>query len=223
MICRILAWIGVAVFTAPVFAQEYVTTDGPLSDTDFYRLVSCAARPGEGCNEPIIHWGHRVVTVTFAPIPIGYSTELAREMDRALGAAVAQINGAVSGITVRRVSKSQPADIVIYLQPIRAGDVVRGTGYSQLDGTQIGAALVQVFWDENLKLTEAAIVFAGDLPIDQAGSVMVEELSQAMGLMTDIRNPHYNTLSVFSEDSNSVAKLGRQDREALRRHYPNTP
>jgi hypothetical protein len=49
---------------------------------------------------------------------------------------------------------------------------------------------------------------------------MIEELSQAMGLMTDIRNPYYETQSVFSEDSNSVQKLGEQDREALRRHYP---
>ena len=41
-----------------------------------------------------------------------------------------------------------------------------------------------------------------------------------MGLMTDIRNPYYETRSVFSEDSNTVQKLGVQDRMALRRHYP---
>ena len=49
---------------------------------------------------------------------------------------------------------------------------------------------------------------------------MLEELTQSMGLMTDIRNPYYETRSVFSEDSNSVVKLGEQDREALRLHYP---
>ncbi|MDA9208487.1 DUF2927 domain-containing protein, partial [Octadecabacter sp.] len=84
----------------------------------------------------------------------------------------------------------------------------------------IGAAHVQIFWDDDHNITEAAIVFAADIPIDQAGPIMLEELTQSMGLMTDIRNPYYETRSVFSEDSNSVQKLGVQDRAALARHYP---
>ena len=82
------------------------------------------------------------------------------------------------------------------------------------------AALVQVYWDEQRNLTDALIVFASDIPPDQAGPIMIEELSQAMGLLTDIRNPYYETRSVFSEDSNSVIKLGEQDRIALGLHYP---
>nr|WP_275450658.1 DUF2927 domain-containing protein [Octadecabacter antarcticus] len=66
---------------------------------------------------------------------------------------------------------------------------------------------------------DAAIVFAADIPVDQAGPIMLEELTQAMGLMTDIRNPYYETRSVFSEDSNTVAKLGVQDSAALRFQY----
>jgi hypothetical protein len=38
--------------------------------------------------------------------------------------------------------------------------------------------------------------------------------------MTDIRNPAYDGVSVFSEDSNAVLRLGPRDKEALRRHYP---
>lgn len=204
----------------PVYGQEYIVTDGPLSDSDFYRLVSCAAVPGQGCNEPVVHWNERVVTVTFAPIPVTYPPELAREMDRVLDHAVAQIGSAAPGLNLQRVAKSASAHIKIQLQPIRVGDAIRGTGYPEMDGIPIGAAQVQIFWDGNLNLTEAAIVFAMDIPLDQAGPIMIEELSQAMGLMTDIRNPYYETRSVFSEDSNSVQKLGVQDREALRRHYP---
>ncbi|KAG1713636.1 S-methyl-5'-thioadenosine phosphorylase [Nymphon striatum] len=205
---------------SPLAAQEYIVTDGPLSDVDFYRLVSCAATPGFGCNEPIIKWDKPVVRVTFAPIPMTYPTDKARELSRALDTTIVQINSAAPGLNLARVPKSSQADIVIFLQSIRTGQAIRGTGYSQMDGVPIGAAQVQVFWDSHLNLTEAAIVFAADIPIPELGPIMVEELSQAMGLMTDIRNPYYDSRSVFSEDSNNVAKLGVQDRAALLLHYP---
>ena len=217
---RLLAFLTAMHVVGAAGAQEYIVTDGPLSDVDFYRLVSCAANPGQGCNEAVVHWDQSVVRVTFAPIPVAYPLELAREMDRVLDHSIAQIRSAAPSLNLRRVAKSEPADIRVYLQPIRAGDAIRGTGYPEMDGIPIGAAQVQIFWDGNLSLTEAAIVFAMDIPLDQAGPIMIEELSQAMGLMTDIRNPYYETRSVFSEDSNSVQKLGVQDREALRRHYP---
>lgn len=200
-------------------AQEFVVTDGRLADRDFYRLVSCAARPGGPCGESVVRWNRPRVRVAFAPIPIGYNAALAQELDRALDNAVAQIRSAAPMLDLRRVPKYQPADIRIFLQPIRAGDLVRQNGYAEMVGVPIGAALVQVYWDGDLNLTEAAIVFAGDIPLAQAQSIMVEELSQAMGLMTDIRNPYYESRSVFSEDSNDVIKLGVQDRMALRRHY----
>ena len=213
-------WLLPALLAGSVSAQEYIVTDGPLTDADFYQLVSCAAVPGQGCSSPIVRWEKPVVTVTFAPIPASYPEDLAKTLDRALDTSIAQINGAAPGLRLQRVSKAQDADVEIFLQPIRAGDLIRGTGYGALDGIPIGAAQVQIWWDNQLALTDAVIVFASDIPLDQAGPIMIEELSQAMGLMTDIRNPHYQTRSVFSEDSNSVVKLGRQDRAALRLHYP---
>ncbi len=205
---------------APLAAQEYIVTDGPLTDSEFYGVVSCAARPGQGCNEPIVRWDQPVVTVAFEPMVPSYPTDLAREFDRVLDTSVSQINSAAPGLNLRRVAKSESAHVRLFLQPIRSGDAVRGTGYAELDGTPIGAAIVQVYWDDDRNLTEALIAFARDIPINQAGPIMLEELAQAMGLMTDIRNPYYETRSVFSEDSNSVAKLGVQDRAALRLHYP---
>lgn len=204
----------------PLGAQEYIVTDGPLSDAEFYYLVACAARPGEGCNAPLVRWDPASVTVSFAPIPASYPADLARMLDQALTDAVSQINGAAPGLSLRRVSKSAQPDIRIFLQPIRAGDPISGTGYPDMDGTPIGAAQVQIFWDADHVLTEGVIVFAADIPLNQAGPIMIEELTQAMGLMTDIRNPYYEPRSVFSEDSNSVAKLGAQDRRALQFHYP---
>jgi hypothetical protein len=204
----------------PLAAQEYVVTDGPLTDGEFYSLVSCAALPGQGCNEPIIRWDPPVITVTLAPIPQTYPVDLAMEISRSLDTTITQINADDPGLSLRRVSKSQPAHILLYLQAIRAGDAIRGTGYPEMDGIPIGAAQIQVFWGGDQSLTDAAIVFAADIPIDQAGPIMLEELTQAMGLITDTRNSYYETRPVFSEDSNTVTKLGVQDREASRFHYP---
>lgn len=201
-------------------AQEYIISDGPLKDRHFYELVACAAPPGGGCAFEFVRWRKPVVTVTFAPIPAAYPADLARRFSDALDTSVRQINAATPGVILRRVSKSQPADIELFLQNIRVGDAIRATGRGDLDGVPIGAAQVQIFWDENLALTDAVIVFAADIPLAQAGPIMLEELTQSMGLMTDIRNSYYDTRSVFSEDSNSVEKLGVQDRIALRMHYP---
>ena len=77
-----------------------------------------------------------------------------------------------------------------------------------------------VWSDDDGYITEAVIVLAADLPEDETLPVLLEELTQGMGLLTDIRNPVYNATSVFSEDSNTVRKLGPQDRAALRLHYP---
>lgn len=215
-----IRWLFALLLATPVAGQEYIVTDGPLSDVDFYRVVSCAARPGEGCSEPVVRWTKPVVTVTFAPIPTAYPEALAKEMDHKLDVSISQINGSATGLNLQRVSKSQTADVLLYLQAIRGGDAITGTRNSGLNGVPIGAAQVQIYWDDDRNITEAAIVFAADIPIDQAGPIMLEELAQSMGLMTDIRNPYYETRSVFSEDSNSVQKLGVQDRMALAMHYP---
>lgn len=220
MIGRLFAILALAQLASGAFAQEYIVTDGPLSDRNFYRLVSCAAPPDGPCNDTAVRWNQSVVTVSFAPIPSGYPADLAREFSRALDRSIVQINASAPGLNLRRVSKSDAPDVRLFLQPIVSGDAIRGTGFPDMDGHPIGAALVQVYWDQDLNITDATIVFAMNIPIPQAAPIMLEELSQAMGLMTDIRNPFYEMRSVFSEDSNSVAKLGAQDRDALRRHYP---
>lgn len=215
-----IRWLFACMFAAPLGAQEYIVTDGPLSDADFYGVVSCAARPGAACNEPLVYWNQSVVTVTFAPIPMAYPAQLAKEFSEKLDTSISQINNAAAALNLQRVSKSQNADILLYLHSIRAGDVITGTRDPGLNGIPIGAAHVQIYWDDSHNITDAAIVFAADIPLDQAGPIMLEELTQSMGLMTDIRNPYYETRSVFSEDSNSVQKLGLQDRAALAAHYP---
>lgn len=219
----VVAALAALTFAGPAGAQEFITTSGRLSDTEFYNLVACAAPPGRPCAAELVRWSESDaadLTVGFASRRGSYPAWLAGEFDRALDNAIWQISAAAPGLTLRRATKNEEPDITLYLLPIGEGDLIRGTPHPELDGVRIGAAIVQIWWDYQRHITDAAIVFAADIPRDEALPILLEELTQAMGLMTDIRNPYYETRSVFSEDSNAVRKLGEQDRMALRRHYP---
>jgi hypothetical protein len=208
---------------APAQPADYLETEGLLSSEDFYRLVSCRALPGGPCTAEPVRWPTeraRDLRVGFASLPPGYPEETAARMTRAVDAAIAEINDAGAGLRLRRAKPGEDPDIAIHLAPVHEGDVIEGTGVRGVDGQEIGAALVTVWWDDRQSLTDAVIVLAENLPEPDLAPVVLEELTQAMGLMTDIRNPDYEGLSVFSEDSNRVLRLGPQDRDALRRHYP---
>ena len=220
-------WLILAalLLASPVDAQEvdFLLTNGKLPIDDFYHLVACRALPGRGCTNEMIRWSPdsaRDLRVGFAPVPPDYPPQLARSMSTALDAAIVEINGAAAALHLGRAVKGEVPPITIHLSPAMDGQPIRGTGIRDIDGTPIGAALVTVWWDDLNHITDAVIVMAADLPKDEVLPVILEELCQAMGLLTDIRNPVYNAVSVFSEDSNSVKRLGAQDRAALRLHYP---
>jgi len=203
--------------------EDFLVTEGKLSSEDFYRLVACRALPGGPCTVEPVRWPPgraRDLTVGFAPVTGGYPPEMVRRMAAAVDHAIREINDAGAALHLRRAAKGDVPDILFHLAPIHEGDAIEGTGVLGVDGQVIGAALVTVWWDDRLDLTQAVIVMAEDLPNSDVAPVVLEELTQAMGLMTDIRNPFYEGLSVFSEDSNAVIHLGPQDREALRLHYP---
>ena len=208
---------------APALAVEFVETTGKLSDDEFYDLVACGAAPGSDCIEQVVRWGGRNASdlrVVLDPIHPDYPKPLAKAMLAALDRAIAEINAAGTALTLRRVATGHAAPLTIYLTPAREGQPIYGTGIEGIDDEIIGAGLTTVWWNDANEITSATIVMAADLPVPQVQSVMLEELTQAMGLLTDIRNPQYDSISVFSEDSNTVTRLGPQDLMALRRHYP---
>jgi hypothetical protein len=212
-------WAGAAVAQG----ADYLVTEGKLPTEDFYRLVSCRAAPGGDCEAELVRWSDamaRNLQVRIAPVPPDYPADLARLMDEALDEVIAEINAAGSAVHLSRAPKKVPAQIVIHLTPATEGEPIRGTGIEGVDGEIIGAALVTVWWDAYNRITDAAIVMAADLPPREVVPVLLEEVTQGLGLLTDIRNPYYNGRSVFSEDSNSVRVLAPQDRLALRMHYP---
>ena len=53
-----------------------------------------------------------------------------------------------------------------------------------------------------------------------AEAAMLEDLLQALGRLTKIRNPFYDARSMLSHHSNAMTPPGVQDATALRRHFP---
>ena len=216
--CVVLSlWAGVAL------ADNPVASTGPLSDDEFYRVVACAAPPGGACQLPFVRWpDYRVadLTISVNQIAPDYPDEQQQMLMTELKAAAAQINAAGAALQLRFVPMGESADITVHLLDIGMGDQIAGTGMSPPDGTYIEAALTQLFWNGNNNLTRTAIIFPRDIEMNDITSIALEELTQALGLSTDIDDPYYETRSIFSETSNSQTELGEQDIMALRRHYP---
>lgn len=207
---------------AGVQAQDYVVTEGRLSDEDFYRLIACGAPPDGSCALPFVRWplGARI-SVGLDVLPPGYPSALAEAVDAAIDFVIREINDVGAGISLARSDAGTGVgDILVRMVAISDGDTVRGTGIPALEGEPMGAAYVYVWWNPLNEITSAQILLADDLPVPEVYPVLLEEMTQALGFLTDIRNPAYDFDSVFAEDSNAVAHLGAQDRAALLRHYP---
>jgi hypothetical protein len=207
-------------------AQEFIATNGPLSDADFYRLVACAAPPGGACQKPFIRWSPADATdvsIGFVQIEKGYPKNIAKLASTALIKAVSEINVTDAEIHLTIDNITLKPDIGIYLLNIVEGDAIRNTGLDPLDGALLEAAKTQLWWRDDFTLINGAIVFGKDITLHDLPSVMLEEVTQSMGLLTDIGGPEYETRSIFSESSNQLTTLGAMDVIALRLHYPNAP
>lgn len=207
--------------TAPLAAQDFVTTDGPLDDTDFYRLVACGAAPGGTCTKNMVRWQiNRPLRVSLARVDRALLGGKKKRAEASIARAVQYLNAANFGQRLEVVPRNIPADIRVYLINTDGESPITDTGIDWLDGTTVPGARVLVWANSDTgEIARAAVVFGTRMPIRQYESAMLEEITQALGLLTDIRNPHYEGVSVFSQDSNAAKTLGPQDIMALRRHY----
>ncbi|WP_167647063.1 DUF2927 domain-containing protein [Mameliella alba] len=203
-------------------AVDYVETDGLLSDEDFYRLVACAAPPGQSCRKDMVRWPtDRPLQVQFARIDRAFLGGRQKRARAALERAIRYINRAGAGISLREVAPEAEADIRIYLVDTDGSTPISGTGIKGVDGMRVTGARVIVWSRSDTHVIQRArIIFGTRLDIRHYESAMIEELTQALGLLTDIRNPAYLGRSIFSQDDNQSKDLGPQDIKALRRHYP---
>ena len=204
-------------------AQEAIRSDGPLSDDDFYRLVSCAAPIAGGCQKDLVRWSPadaRDVSVAFGDVAADYPEALRSLADAALDKAIAEVNAAGANIRLTRHDHATKPDITIYLLAVTMGNKITGTGLDPLDGTQVDAARTQIWWRADRSLIMAAIVIAKDISPQDLPSIMLEEVIQSLGLLTDIDGDYHQSRSIFSETSNQLTRLGPQDIMVLKRHYP---
>jgi len=218
---KALAPLVLAVLPLQAGAQEFIEAPGRLSDEDFYRAVACAAPPGGDCQKPFVRWdASRPIRVALRRIDDAFLGRPKLRAGAALERALQALNGTEAGFRLARVEPGEPAEIEIFFLDIARGQPIAGTGIEGVDGARLGGASTRVLFNrETGFITRAAVVFSATLETRAYESAMIEELTQAMGLMTDIKGPAYEGVSVLSQDSNVATALGLQDIMALRRHY----
>jgi len=213
---RIAALLACAAL--PAQAQDFVDSEGPLDDTAFYRLVACGAPPEGECAKPFYRWDQRIITVGIvARAPTFLGGKLKRA-EASVVRAVQRLNKV--GMAVRLVERAQAPDIAIHLFDTPRGDQIVAGEDNLLNGLTMANAITALDIDGNT-IKAATIGFSSTMTIRQYESVMLEEITQALGLITDIRNLYYRSRSILSQNAdNSLKTLGAQDRVALIRHYP---
>jgi hypothetical protein len=204
----------------PGAGQEFIAVPDFVTDEAFYRIVACAAPPGGECAKPFIRWPAerrlrlRVGIAQIAAAFPGYRLDI---VDHSIDRAIAEINGAGAHLFLERGHEA-PFDVPIYLVDAPQGGEISGTSVPELDGSEIAIGRVAIR-SRGEEITGAAIAISADIQRREIASVVLEELVQAMGLVTDVVSPAYED-SIFSETGNSVTRLRGQDAAALRRHYP---
>ena len=203
--------------------DDFTVSTGELSNRDFYRAVACGAAVGGWCKTPIVKWpsDERHPLRIFVEEPqSGFPAENVKAVIASVRLAITEVN--VSGADIRlEYSEDRAAPIHIHMVSARVGETMTGTGSDRLDGTVIQAGIGAMRWNGRTReIVEASVGVASDIPPQIIRSVMLEEILQVLGLPWDIRNPAYAGKSVFSEDSNNIFRIRRQDTFALRLHYP---
>lgn len=214
-------WIALLLGLAgPAAADSFVHLDRRVTDSDLHRAVACAAEPGGDCTEPMAAWPapqRRALTVSLQGDGSGpRHAQLGRALDRA----VAQINRVGADLRLRRVGDGAEAEIMLWDSDIAEGEPIM-LPEAGFDGQEtMEGARVNLWWDDNHTITHGAIVIAADLPDGDLRSVVLEEMVQSLGLLTDLTGPAYAMTSIFSESSNTVTRLSGQDAAVVRLHYP---
>jgi len=209
--------LALALLAGSAQAQDYVQSEGPLSDTAFYRLVACAAPPDGPCAKPFYRWIKPEITVGITTRSRAFLGGKLKRAEASVTRAIQYLGDVGMGITLSPAQTTP--DIAIHLLDTPRGTKISGTD-TLLDGHTMANAITTLDISGST-ISKAYIGFSNTLTIRQYESVMLEEITQALGLITDIENPYYNSRSIFSQSAdNSLKTLGQQDRMALTRHYP---
>ena len=214
-----IAFLAVA---GPLSAQEYVALPNQVEPEVFYRAVACAAPPGGACSKPFLRWPaeqRRPLSVGFGTLSPALHAYQLRLYERGLAQAIAEINALEADIWLE-LDPSAP-QIAINVVDAKPGQTLENTDLPLFEGAEMSLGLVAVRANVRGQIKEASIAISATAGRQAIASVILEELVQSLGLITDIRSsaPAYRR-SVFSEDSNSGTRLDGQDAAAILMHYP---
>ena len=215
----LLAVAALCLAAAQALADDGVASEGKLSDKDFFRLATCGATPGGACLGPVVRWPDPELSVALAPAHRRYPPELGDAVSQALDHAIDQSNRAGSAIRITRDDRLSEPDIIISRPALSEGEKTRNIPRMP-NGHKIGVGFMWLWWNERGEITDASVLIAEDIAIEDIRSVMLEELFQTLGFIYDIENRYYEGRSILSQDSNATTTLIGQDRKALRRLYP---
>ncbi len=204
-------------------ADSFVQLDRRVSDEAFHRAVACAAEPEGPCREPMAAWPvpqRRALTVSLRAQGGEGANPRRAQVGQALDAAIGEINRAGADLHLVRLTDDTSALITLWDSNLREGEPIL-LPEEGLDGEALmEGARVEIWWDDRFRITRAVIVVAGDLASSDLRSVVLEELVQSLGLLTDLTGDAYADSSIFSESTNAVTRLHGQDAAAVRLHYP---
>ncbi len=215
--------IILALATPAVADNGAITVASPLDDTALYRAVACGAPPGSDCTAPLLAWPAKQagnLSVTISVTDPGYPSSAARDVSAALDKAIVEINQVGAAVHVRRGPDGSAADIAIRFFATAEGDIARRSGIPDLDGHPMTGGHVSVDFDAENRITAGMILFAADIGDQNVASIVLEELTQSLGLLYDIDGPAYAETSIFSETGDEVTQLTGQDAALLLSHYP---
>lgn len=147
-------------------------------------------------------------------MPAGFEARLLAAIDHAL----VQINSAEAGIHLT-FEPHNKADITVRATDIAEGQQLDDIPHFSGSGT-MGVGYMTVWSDENNLITEAVILISTAITDQDLTSVMLEEMTQSLGILYDIENPAYEGVSILSQTSNATTTIEGQDAALLRWLYP---
>jgi hypothetical protein len=213
----------ILVLACPALADSQLVLNRPLSDADFYKAVACAAPPGKGCVLDIVRWpdsAARDLVIKVAATQPRFARDHGNAGVKALQAAIDEINSTGAGLTLRRAKPDETGQIEVWFSDLGEGDAIELSGQGLPRGDRMEGARVYIWWNDAKEIDRAVIILSHDLLAEEMTSVMLEELTQSLGFLTDLEGSAYAESSIFSETSNAITQLRGQDRMVLRRHYP---
>jgi len=194
-----------------------------LTDDQFYMLAACNAPVGKDCRAPYVRWPKNVAHALGLAVVISGSTHDAGKHARiqaAVAVAIAEINSAGSGVQFRLVPEGQ-AKMVLHIvtrDEMRAYVKSSSSSSSREDSAAVGYSTI--WWNSHNWISNAEIRISDEILDRDIQSVVLEEIFQGLGFLTDIRGKDYAGRSILSETSNATVTIGGQDQMLLFRHYP---